>query len=66
MPTPVVLIAGDGIGPEVTVAMKAVVEAAGADVAWVEALAGLERFSSAAAQQLDWDLRQMMRSVSYQ
>jgi isocitrate dehydrogenase (NAD+) len=42
VPTPVVLIAGDGIGPEVTVAMKAVVEAAGADVAWAEALAGLD------------------------
>jgi isocitrate dehydrogenase (NAD+) len=42
VPTPVVLIAGDGIGPEVTASMKAVVEAAGADVAWVEALAGLD------------------------
>ncbi len=42
MPTPVVLIAGDGIGPEVTASMKAVLEAAGADVAWVEALAGLD------------------------
>ena len=47
MATPVVLIAGDGIGPEVTAAMKAVMAAAGADVAWVEAAAGLpalERF----------------------
>ena len=47
MATPVVLIAGDGIGPEVTAAMKAVLSAARADVAWVEALAGLpalERF----------------------
>jgi isocitrate dehydrogenase (NAD+) len=45
--TPVVLIAGDGIGPEVTAAMRAVVEAAGASIAWVEAWAGLgaaERF----------------------
>lgn len=42
MPTPVVLIAGDGIGPEVTASMKAVVDAAGADVSWVEALAGLD------------------------
>jgi isocitrate dehydrogenase (NAD+) len=45
--TPVVLIAGDGIGPEVTAAMRAVVGAAGAAVTWVEALAGLgavERF----------------------
>jgi isocitrate dehydrogenase (NAD+) len=45
--TPVVLIAGDGIGPEVTAAMRAVVEAAGAQIHWVEAFAGLgaaERF----------------------
>jgi isocitrate dehydrogenase (NAD+) len=40
--TPVVLIPGDGIGPEVTAAMRAVVAAAGAHVNWVEALAGLE------------------------
>jgi isocitrate dehydrogenase (NAD+) len=40
--TPVVLIAGDGIGPEVTAAMRAVVEAAGAELTWVEALAGLD------------------------
>jgi isocitrate dehydrogenase (NAD+) len=45
--TPVVLIAGDGIGPEVTAAMQAVVAAAGARVTWVEAFAGVgaaERF----------------------
>src|SRR6516165_4546617 len=45
--TPVVLIAGDGIGPEVTAATQAVVRAAGADLTWVEAFAGLgaaERF----------------------
>jgi isocitrate dehydrogenase (NAD+) len=45
--TPVVLIPGDGIGPEVTAAMQAVVRAAGADLTWVEAFAGLgaaERF----------------------
>jgi isocitrate dehydrogenase (NAD+) len=43
----VVLIPGDGIGPEVTTAMQAVVRAAGADLTWVEAYAGLgaaERF----------------------
>jgi isocitrate dehydrogenase (NAD+) len=39
--TPVVLIAGDGIGLEVTAAMQTVVQAAGADVAWIEAMAGL-------------------------
>src|SRR5262249_26794762 len=45
--TPIVLIPGDGIGPEVTTAAKAVVEAAGAQVQWIEAAAGvgaLERF----------------------
>ena len=41
MSTPVVLIAGDGIGPEVTAAMQSVLHAAGADVSWVEAWAGL-------------------------
>ncbi len=41
MSTPVVLIAGDGIGPEVTAAMQSILHAAGADVAWVEAWAGL-------------------------
>lgn len=47
MATPVVLIAGDGIGPEVTGAMQQVLTAAGADVSWIEAHAGLpaiERF----------------------
>jgi len=45
--TSVVLIAGDGIGPEVTAAMQAVLGAAGAKVSWIEAFAGLgaaERF----------------------
>jgi isocitrate dehydrogenase (NAD+) len=37
----VVLIPGDGIGPEVTAAMCVVLGAAGADVTWVEAQAGL-------------------------
>src|SRR5581483_267472 len=40
--TPVVLIPGDGIGPEVTAAAKEVVRAAGADIVWVEAAAGLD------------------------
>jgi len=39
--TPVVLIAGDGIGPEVTASMQAVLGAVGANVAWMEAWAGL-------------------------
>jgi isocitrate dehydrogenase (NAD+) len=39
--TPVVLIAGDGIGPEVTAAMQQVVAASGASVTWVPALAGM-------------------------
>jgi isocitrate dehydrogenase (NAD+) len=44
---PVVKIAGDGIGPEVMAATEAVVQAAGADLTWIEAAAGLgavERF----------------------
>jgi isocitrate dehydrogenase (NAD+) len=35
-----VLIAGDGIGPEVTAATQAVVQAAGANLTWIEAFAG--------------------------
>ncbi len=41
MSVSVVLIAGDGIGPEVTAAMRSVLHAAAADVSWVEAWAGL-------------------------
>ena len=37
----VVLIPGDGIGPEVCAAVKKVLEAAGADIKWVERHAGL-------------------------
>jgi isocitrate dehydrogenase (NAD+) len=39
--TPVVLIPGDGIGPEVTAAACEVVRAAGAEISWVEAEAGM-------------------------
>ena len=39
--TPVVKIAGDGIGPEVMAATEAVVRAAGARIDWVEAHAGV-------------------------
>jgi isocitrate dehydrogenase (NAD+) len=41
VPTPVVMIAGDGIGPEVMAAARRIMEAAGADLTWVEAWAGL-------------------------
>jgi isocitrate dehydrogenase (NAD+) len=47
MATPVVLIPGDGIGPEVTAAMQEVLAAANAPITWVDAHAGLpavERF----------------------
>lgn len=37
----VVLIAGDGIGPNITVAVKNVVAASGAEIDWVEQKAGL-------------------------
>jgi len=40
--TPVVLIPGDGIGPEVTTATQAVLRAAGATIDWQEASAGLD------------------------
>jgi isocitrate dehydrogenase (NAD+) len=36
-----VLIPGDGIGPEVTVAVRRILDAAGAPVEWVECRAGL-------------------------
>src|SRR5438132_13795248 len=38
---PVVLIAGDGIGPEVSAATQTILRAAGADVTWIAADAGL-------------------------
>lgn len=41
MATPVVLIAGDGIGPEVSAATQAVVSGAGAQIQWIEGDAGL-------------------------
>jgi isocitrate dehydrogenase (NAD+) len=45
--TPVVLIPGDGIGPEVTHAVQQVLAASGASITWIEAAAGIpavERF----------------------
>ncbi len=41
MSTPVVIIPGDGIGPEVMAATQQVVTAAGAQIDWIEAHAGL-------------------------
>ena len=38
----IVLLAGDGIGPEVTAAARRVVDAAGSPVRWIEGRAGLE------------------------
>jgi isocitrate dehydrogenase (NAD+) len=43
---PVVLIPGDGIGPEVAQAVKAVFEAVGAPIAWVEHQAGVAALES--------------------
>src|SRR5437667_1256856 len=40
--TPVVMISGDGIGPEVMDATRQVLHAAGARVDWIEAHAGLD------------------------
>src|SRR5258708_3747989 len=45
--TPVVMIPGDGIGPEVMAATREIVAAAGGHIDWIEAVAGLpaiERF----------------------
>jgi len=42
--TQVVLIAGDGIGPEISAAVRRVFESAGAGITWVEACAGLAAF----------------------
>jgi isocitrate dehydrogenase (NAD+) len=42
LPTPVVLIAGDGIGPEVSAATKTIMAAAGAEITWIDADAGLK------------------------
>jgi len=39
--TPVVFISGDGIGPEVATATREIVRAAGAEIDWIEADAGL-------------------------
>lgn len=41
MAVSVVMIAGDGIGPEVSAATQAVLRAAGADITWIAAEAGL-------------------------
>lgn len=41
MATPVVSIAGDGIGPEVMAATQRVVKAGGAELQWIEAAAGI-------------------------
>ena len=42
--TRVVLIPGDGIGPEITESVTRVLNAAGADIQWVEAVAGLAAY----------------------
>lgn len=42
----VVLIPGDGIGPEITAAVLEVLDAAGADLQWVECQAGIEALAA--------------------
>jgi len=44
MKTPVCLIRGDGIGPEIATAVCDILEAAGADLQWIEIPAGLGHF----------------------
>jgi isocitrate dehydrogenase (NAD+) len=41
MSTPVTLIPGDGIGPSITAATQRILQAAGADIAWEEQVAGM-------------------------
>ena len=43
-----VLIPGDGIGPEVAAATRRVIDASGADIEWVEALAGVAALDAGA------------------
>ncbi len=43
-PHTIVLIKGDGIGPEVIGAARTVLEASGVSINWIEAFAGLEHF----------------------
>lgn len=42
--TPVVYIAGDGIGPSIVQATIAIIDASGAPIEWIEAYAGLDCF----------------------
>ncbi len=42
----ITLIPGDGIGPEITLAARQVLEASGADITWREALAGQSAYES--------------------
>jgi isocitrate dehydrogenase len=42
----VTLIPGDGVGPEITLATRRVIEASGVDIEWEEALAGAEVFKA--------------------
>lgn len=45
----IVLIPGDGIGPEITMAVKRILEAAGANINWIERQAGLAALASGEA-----------------
>lgn len=44
--TNIVLIPGDGIGPEITVAVQRVLDAAGASITWIERQAGIAALTS--------------------
>src|SRR5690606_22914747 len=52
MPHTVVLIPGDGIGPEVADATRRILAAADADIQWVERQAGLAALEAGAASGL--------------
>ena len=57
----VVLIPGDGIGPEVTSAVRRILDAAAAPVEWVECRAGL----AALAQGLDVLPRETLEAITH-
>jgi len=42
----IVLIPGDGIGPEITIVVKGILEAAGANINWIERQAGIAALAS--------------------
>lgn len=59
----VTFIPGDGIGPEVAGAARRIIEAAGVDVAWRDALAGAEVFKAGTASGVPQDTIDAIRET---